>query len=159
VKLRFVVAVGLTTAALATGGITAALAQGIAGTAKGPSLGHDCMELTLNGGRQVAGYTVPTVCVSQDAAGKRFYVFSGVFRYRAGRKPVQATFPVADGLTLNGSTIVPVVGYVGTKPTNTYAGYGLVQPDGQISIHGPRPGWIYTVTISGQIPIDVPAGS
>jgi hypothetical protein len=159
VKARFVVALGLSTAALVTGGITAALAQGITGTAKGPSLGHHCTELTLTGGRQVAGYTVPTVCQTQDAAGKRFYLFSGVFRYRAGRKPVQATFPVSNALPLHGSTIVPVVGFVGTNPTNTYAGWGQIRPDGQISIHGPKTGWVYTVTISGQIPIDVPAGS
>jgi hypothetical protein len=158
VKLRFAVAGGLTTAVLATAGISAALAQGTTGTTGGLSLGRDCTTLTLTGGHQVAGFTVPTVCLIRDSSGKRFYLFSGVFRYLAGRRSVQATFPVSNALPLHGSTIVPVVGFVGTNPANTYAGWGQIRPDGQISIHGPKPGWIYTVTISGQIPIDVPAG-
>jgi hypothetical protein len=158
VKLRFAVAGGLTTAVLATAGISAALAQGTTGTTGGLSLGRDCTTLTLTGGHQVAGFTVPTVCLIRDSSGKRFYLFSGVFRYLAGRRSVQATFPVSNALPLHGSTIVPVVGFVGRNPANTYAGWGQIRPDGQISIHGPKPGWIYTVTISGQIPIDVPAG-
>ena len=157
-KLRFAVALGLTAAALAGGGITAALAEGTSGKTGGLSLGRDCTMLTLTGGHPVAGYTVPTVCLIRDSSGKRFYLFSGVFRYLAGRSPVQATFPVSNALPLHGSTIVPVVGFAGTHPNDTYAGWGQIRPDGQISIHGPKPGWIYTITISGQIPIDVPAG-
>ena len=158
VKLRFAVALGLTTAALATGGISAAFAQGMAGKAGSVSLGHDCMTLQLTGGRTVTGLAVPTVCVVRDTAGKRFYLFSGVFKYVAGQQPVQAKFPVTNALPLNSTTIVPVVGFVGRNPSYTYSGYGVVQPNGQISIFGPKPGLTYTVTISGQIPVGIPAG-
>jgi hypothetical protein len=50
------------------------------------------------------------------------------------------------------TAMVPVVGYVGSNPAYTYVGWGQVQPNGKIRIHGPKPGWTYTVTISGQIP-------
>lgn len=158
-RLRFAVALGLATVTLVTAGVSAALAAGWGGPAEVKPPAHNCMALTLNGGRVVSGYTVPTVCVIRDTAGKRFYLFSGVFRYVAGRRRVQARFPVSNALPLQGTTIVPVVGFAGTNPSNTYAGYGLVRPDGQITIRGPKPGWVYTVTISGQIPVGIPAGS
>ena len=115
-KLTYAVALGLTTATLATGGITAALAQGTTGTTGGLPLGRDCTTLTLTDGHAVAGFTVPSVCLIRDSSGRRFYLFSGVFRYLAGRKSVQATFPVSNALPLHGSTIVPVVGFVGQEP-------------------------------------------
>jgi hypothetical protein len=152
VKVRFAVAFGLTTAALVTGVISAALAQGAtdkAGVLRG---GQGCMTLTLTGGRPVRGYAVPSVCIIRDTAGQRFYLFSGVFRYVAGRQPVQAEFPVSNSAPLQRTAMVPVVGYVGSNPANTYVGWGQVQPDGKIRIYGPKPGWTYTVTISGQIP-------
>ena len=151
-KLRLAVALGLTTATLVAGATSAALAEGA--TAKTGALrgGHDCMTLTLTGGHPVRGYTVPSVCIIRDTAGKQFYLFSGVFRYVAGRQPVQAEFPVSNSAPLNSNTMVPVVGYVGSNPANTYVGWGQVQPNGKIRIHGPKPGWTYTVTISGQIP-------
>jgi hypothetical protein len=152
VKLRFAVALGLTTATLVTGVITAALAQGATGKTAALPRRHDCRTLTLTGGHPVRGYTVPSVCIIRDTAGKRFYLFSGVFRYVAGRQPVQAEFPVPNSAPLYRTTMVPVVGYVGSNPAYTYSGYGQVQPDGKIRIHGPKPGWTYTVTISGQIP-------
>jgi len=159
VKLRFAVALGLTTATLVTGGISAALAQGTAGKPAVLPLGRHCRTLTLTGGHPVRGYTVPSVCVIRDTAGKRFYLFSGVFRYVAGRQPVQAEFPVSNSVPLDGTTMVPVVGYVGSNPADTYSGWGQVEPDGRIRIHGPKPGWIYTVTISGQIPVGIPAAN
>jgi hypothetical protein len=159
VKLRFAVALGLTTAALATGGLSTAFAQGTAGKTRSLPLGHNCLTLQLTGGRTVTGYAVPTVCVVRDPAGKRFYLFSGVFRYVAGQQPAQAQFPVSNALPLNGIAMVPVVGFVGRNPSYTYSGYGLVQPNGQIRIFGPKPGLTYTVTISGQIPVGIPAGS
>jgi hypothetical protein len=152
VKLRLAVALGLTTATLVTGVISAALVQGATGKTGAPPGGHGCMTLTLAGGRPVRGYTVPSVCIIRDTAGQRFYLFSGVFRYVAGRQPVQAEFPVSNSAPLYGTTMVPVVGYVGSNPANTYVGWGQVQPNGKIRIHGPKPGWTYTVTISGQIP-------
>ena len=158
-KLRFAVALGLTAATLVTGGISVALAQGTTGKAGALPRGLHCMTLTLTGGHPVRGYTVPSVCVIRDTAGKRFYLFSGVFRYVAGRQPVQAAFPVSNSVPLYGTTMVPVVGYVGSNPANTYSGWGQVQPDGKIRIHGPKPGWSYTVTISGQIPAGIPAAS
>ena len=158
-KHRFAVALGLTTAALVTGGISAALAQGTAGKPAALPLGRHCRTLTLAGGHAVRGYTVPSVCVIRDTAGRRFYLFSGVFRYVAGRQPVQAEFPVSNSVPLDGMTMVPVVGYVGSNPADTYSGWGQVEPDGRIRIHGPKPGWIYTVTISGQIPVGIPAAS
>lgn len=158
-KLRFAVALGLTTATLVTGGISAALAQGTAGKPAVLPLGRHCRTLTLTGGHPVRGYTVPSVCVIRDTAGKRFYLFSGVFRYVAGRQPVQAEFPVSNSVPLDGTTMVPVVGYVGSNPADTYSGWGQVEPDGRIRIHGPKPGWIYTVTISGQIPVGIPAAN
>ena len=156
-KLRFAVALGLTTATLVTGSISAALAQGTTGKAGALPLGRHCMTLTLTGGHPVRGYTVPSVCVIGDTAGKRFYLFSGVFRYVAGRRPVQAEFPVSNSAPLDGTAMVPVVGYAGSNPADTYSGWGAVQPDGKIRIHGPRAGWTYTVTISGQIPAGIPA--
>jgi hypothetical protein len=152
VKLRFAVVLGLTTATLVTGVISAALAQGATGKAGAPPLGDDCMPLTLTGGQPVRGYAAPSVCIVGDSAGQQFYLFSGVFRYVAGQQPVQAEFPVSNSAPLYRTTIVPVVGYEGSNPANTYSGYGQVQPDGEIRIHGPKPGWTYTVTISGQIP-------
>jgi hypothetical protein len=152
VKLRFAVTLGLTTATLLAGVISAALAQGATAKPGGLPGGHDCMTLTLTGGHPVRGYAVPSVCITGDTAGQQFYLFSGVFRYVAGQQPVQAKFPVSNSAPLNGTTIVPVVGYAGSNPADTYAGYGQVQPDGEITIHGPKPGWTYTVTISGQIP-------
>jgi hypothetical protein len=152
VKLRFAVTLGLTTARLVAGVISAALAQGATGKTGGLPGGHDCMTLTLTGGHPVRGYAVPSVCIIGDTAGQQFYLFSGVFRYVAGQQPVQAEFPVSNSAPLNRTTIVPVVGYAGSNPADTYAGYGQVQPDGEITIHGPKPGWTYTVTISGQIP-------
>jgi hypothetical protein len=158
VKVRFAIALGLTAAALVTGGVSAALAQGT--TVKtGSLLGHGCMRLRLTSGHPVSGYAVPSVCLVRDTLGKRFYLFSGVFRYVAGQLPVQAEFPVSNSAPLDGLTIVPVVGYAGSNPANTYAGYGQVQPDGKISIYGPERGWTYTVTISGQIPVRIPAAS
>jgi hypothetical protein len=152
VKLRFAVALGLMAATLVTGVISAALAQGATGKTGALPRGHDCRTLTLTGGHPVRGYTAPSVCIIRDTAGKRFYLFSGVFRYVAGRQPVQAGFPVSNSVPLYRTTMVPVVGYLGSNPANTYSGYGQVQPDGKIRIHGPKPGWTYTVTISGQIP-------
>lgn len=157
-KLRFTVALGLTTAALVTGGISAALAQGTTGKTSALPRGRHCMLLTLTGGHPVRGYTVPSVCLIRDTAGQRFYLFSGVFRYVA-RRAVQAEFPVPNSVPLEGNTMVPVVGYAGSNPANTYSGWGQVEPDGRIRIHGPKPGWIYTVTISGQIPAGIPAAS
>lgn len=151
-KLRSAVTIGLTTATLVTGVISAGLAQGATGKTGALSRGHDCMKLTLTGGKPVRGYAVPSVCIIADTAGQQFYLFSGVFRYVAGRQPVQAEFPVANSAPLDNMTIVPVVGYLGSNPADTYSGYGQVQPDGKILIHGPKPGWTYTVTISGQIP-------
>ena len=156
-KLRFAVALGLTTATLVTGGISAALAQGTTGKTGSLPRGRHCMALTLTGGHPVRGYTVPSVCVIRDTAGKQFYLFSGVFRYVAGRQPVQAEFPVSNSVPLDGTTMVPVVGFVGSNPAKTYSGWGQVRPDGKITIHGPKPGWIYTVTISGQITAGIPA--
>jgi hypothetical protein len=152
VKLRFAVTLGLTTATLVTGVISAALAQGATGKTAALPPGHDCMTLTLTGGQPVRGYAVPSVCIIGDTAGQQFYLFSGVFRYVAGQQPAQAQFPVSNSAPLSNATIVPVVGYAGSNPANTYSGYGQVQPDGKITIHGPKPGWTYTVTISGQIP-------
>ncbi len=158
-KLRFAVALGLTAAVLAASGISAAFAEGTTSKKGSLPLGHQCMTLQLTGGRTVTGLAVPSVCVIRDPAGKRFYLFSGVFRYVAGQQPVQAQFPVANSLPLNSTAMVPVVGFVGRNPAYTYSGYGLVQPNGQISIFGPKPGLTYTVTISGQIPVGIPAGS
>jgi hypothetical protein len=152
VKLRFAVALGLTTATLVTGVISAAIAQGATGKTGALPGGHDCMTLTLTGGRPVRGYAVPSVCIISDTAGQRFYLFSGVFRYVAGRQPVQAEFSVSNSAPLYSTTMLPVVGYVGRNPASTYVGWGQVKPDGKIRIHGPKPGWTYTVTISGQIP-------
>jgi hypothetical protein len=152
VKHRFAVALGLTTATLVTGVISAALAQGATGKTAARPGGHDCMTLTLTGGHPVRGYAVPSVCIIRDTAGKQFYLFSGVFRYVAGRQPVQAKFPVPNSVPLYRTTMVPVVGYGGSNPAYTYSGWGQVRPDGKITIHGPTPGRTYTVTISGQIP-------
>jgi hypothetical protein len=152
VKLRFAVTLGLTTATLVAGVISAALAQGATGQTGTLPGGHDCMPLTLTGGHPVRGYAMPSVCIVGDSAGQQFYLFSGVLRYVAGQQPVQAVFPVSNSAPLSGTTIVPVVGFVGSNPASTYSGYGLIRPDGEITIHGPKPGWTYTVTISGQIP-------
>jgi hypothetical protein len=152
VKLRSAVTLGLTTATLVTGVISAGLAQGATGKTGALPRGHDCKKLTLTGGKPVRGYAVPSVCIIRDTAGQQFYLFSGVFRYLAGQQPVQAEFPVANSAPLDDMTIVPVVGYAGSNPADTYSGYGQLQPDGKIVIHGPKPGWTYTVTISGQIP-------
>jgi hypothetical protein len=152
VKLRSAVTLGLTAATLVTGVSFAGLAQGATGRTGALPRGHDCRKLTLTGGKPVRGYAVPSVCIIGDSAGQQFYLFSGVFRYAAGRQPVQAEFPVANSAPLDKMTIVPVVGYAGSNPADTYSGYGQVQPDGKIEIHGPKPGWTYTVTISGQIP-------
>jgi hypothetical protein len=77
---------------------------------------------------------------------------------------VKLRFAVALGLTtaalvagvssapLYRTAMVPVVGYVGSDVAYTYVRWGQVRPDGKIRIHGPKPGWTYTVTISGQIP-------
>lgn len=150
-KLRFAVALGLTTATLVTGVISAALAQG-ATDKTGTLPDHGCMTLTLTGGRPVRGYAAPSVCLIRDTEGQQFYLFSGVFRYVAGRQPVQARFPVPNSAPLYRTAMVPVVGYVGSNPAYTYVGWAQVRPDGKIRIHGPKPGWTYTVTISGQIP-------
>jgi hypothetical protein len=152
VKLRFAVTLGLTTATLVAGVVSAALAQGATGKTGVPPGGHDCMPLTLTGGHPVRGYALPSVCIIGDTAGQQFYLFSGVLRYVAGQQPVQAEFPVSNSAPLSSTTIVPVVGFVGSNPANTYSGYGQIRPDGEITIHGPKPGWTYTVTISGQIP-------
>jgi hypothetical protein len=152
VKLRFAVALGLTTATLVTGVISAALAEGATGKTNALLSGHDCTTLTLTGGHPVRGYAEPSVCIIRDTAGKQFYLFSGVFRYVAGRQPVQAEFGVPNSVPLYRTAMVPVVGYVGSNPAYTYVGWGQVQPNGKIRIHGPKPGWTYTVTISGQIP-------
>jgi hypothetical protein len=149
----------VTTAVLVTGGISAALAQGMTGKASALPLGRGCTTLTLTGGHPVSGYALPSVCVVRDTAGKRFYLFSGVFRYVAGQQPGQAEFPVSNSLPLDSIAMVPVVGYVGNNPAYTYSGYGQVRPGGQIRIFGPKPGWTYTLTISGQIPVGIPAGS
>jgi hypothetical protein len=156
VKLPIAVALGLTAAALVTGGISAQAAQGTTGRTGTAGTGRNCTALSLTSGHPVSGYAVPSVCVVRDTVGQRFYLFSGVFRYVAGQ-PVQADFPVANSLQLKGIAMVPVIGYAGSNPASTYAGWGQIRPDGKIRIYGPKPGWTYTLTISGQIPVGIPA--
>ncbi len=151
------VALGLGAAVVVTGGGLSA-ARGHAKTAI-VRFGPNCQSLSLIAASPVKGYTEPSVCVIRDTVGKRFYLFSGVLRYVArGQRPV-AEFPVSNSAPLYGTTMVPVVGYVGNNPANTYSGWGQIQPDGQIRINGPRSGWTYTVTISGQIPVGASAAS
>ncbi len=154
---------GLTAAAIVTGNLSMTSAQGNA-SAKGKrtnyperQLGHNCQTLTLINAQVATGYTEPAVCVVRDTAGKPFYLFSGVMRFVAGSQ-VQAKFAVGNGLRLNGATLVPVAGYQGTDQSDTYYGYGVIKPNGQIKIQGTRSGLTYTIAVSGQIPLGVPAG-
>lgn len=140
---------GLTAAALVTGSLSSA--SPAQDKASGTSLGPDCRSLTLVDAAQVSHYSRPSVCVVTDPGGNRFYLFSGVFRFVAGQ-PVQAR----SGLALSRAAIVPVAGYQGADPSDTYYGYGVIEPDGQIRIEGTRNGQAYTVSVSGQIPAGTP---
>ncbi len=158
VKLRYSAGIGLAAAMFVTGGASSSSASSPApGRVESTVLGHNCQTLTLVSATAVSGYTLPSVCVVRDSVGKRFYLFSGVFRFVAGR-PVQAQFGVSNGLPLRGTTLLPVAGYQGTSRSDTYYGYGVIEPGGQIRIEGTRPGQTYTVSVSGQIPVAVPAG-
>ncbi len=154
---------GLTAAAVVTGGLSSAPAKHASEatdateTAPATSFGHSCQSLDLVDAAVASQYTRPTVCLVRDADGKRFYLFSGVLRFVAGQ-PVQAQFTVTKGLALTGATIVPVAGYQGGNPSATYYGYAVIEPDGQIKIEGTRNGQAYTVAISGQIPVGIPSG-
>lgn len=154
--MRFIhaVALGLAGAVVATGGVFTASAHRERSKVR---FGPNCQPLTLVSAALMKGYAEPSVCVIRDAAGKRFYLFSGVFSFVAGPQ-VQVRFGVRNDMPLFGATLVPVTGYAGSDPSDTYDGYGMVAPNGQIRVEGTKPGWRYTVSVSAEIPAGIPAG-